>query len=257
MNFNQNTENIDEYFGEIEINDTSSVDDFIRQLEAREKDLHISSDLVIEVGESEIDDKNTHEFLPAELPPPVLPKPVKIEKAVEPVKPPTVDFEKEISLLKNQVAKMQAERAEIFENSRRRQKDFEAYKSRTERERRETFAGQVSNLATQMLPVLDNLDRALNFAESISNSAAQEFQQFFDGIILVNQQLNEVLAGMGVSPIDSVGLPFDPHFHEAVATEETDRFAPNTVSEELLKGYRVGEKVIRASMVKVTKPVNG
>ncbi len=64
--------------------------------------------------------------------------------------------------------------------------------------------------------------------------------------------MNEILAEMGVQPIIAVGEPFDPHFHEAVATEETDEFPPHTVTTELLRGYRIGDKVIRPSMVKVS-----
>ncbi|HEX8637797.1 MAG TPA: nucleotide exchange factor GrpE, partial [Pyrinomonadaceae bacterium] len=76
--------------------------------------------------------------------------------------------------------------------------------------------------------------------------------QFFQGIVLVNQHVNEVLAGMGVAPIASIGERFDPHFHEAVAVEESDVYPPQTVSAEFLRGYRLGERVIRPSMVKVT-----
>jgi len=70
--------------------------------------------------------------------------------------------------------------------------------------------------------------------------------------VLVNQQLNEVLAEMGVQPIASVGEPFDPHFHEAVATEISGDYPPNTVTGELLRGYRVGDRIIRAAMVRVS-----
>ncbi len=73
--------------------------------------------------------------------------------------------------------------------------------------------------------------------------------------MLVSQQLNEILAEMGVQPIASVGESFDPHFHEAVATEETEKVSPHTIIEELLRGYRIGEKVIRPSMVKVASAV--
>jgi molecular chaperone GrpE len=77
---------------------------------------------------------------------------------------------------------METERARIFEISRRRQIDFDNYKNRTERERGETFRNQISNLATQMLPVVDNFNRALD-----SSTTAEEvsgFQQFFEGIVL-------------------------------------------------------------------------
>ena len=247
MNSNHNVENTENFSDEIEVDDFDSVDDFIKQLEAREKDLHISSDLVIEVGESEFDDRDKPEIPMAEIisaAPPILKLPKVIEPAIKAA-------DGEILTLKTRIAKMESERDEIYENSRRRQKDFDTYKSRTERERSETFTNQVSNLAVRMLPVLDNLDRALNFAEHTPAAKNQEFQQFFEGIMMVSQQLNEVLAGMGVSPIESVGHVFDPHYHEAVAAETSGEYAANTISAELLRGYRIGERVIRASMVKV------
>jgi len=70
---------------------------------------------------------------------------------------------------------------------------------------------------------------------------------------LVSHQVNDVLAEMGVQPIATVGETFDPHYHEAVATEESADLDPNTISAELLRGYRIGERVIRHSMVRVTK----
>jgi molecular chaperone GrpE len=102
-----------------------------------------------------------------------------------------------------------------------------------------------------MLPALDNLNRAVDFAWAMPEEKRAEIQQFFDGIVLVNQQVNEVLAEMGIQPIATVGEVFDPHYHEAVATEESSEFEPNTISAELLRGYRIGERVIRHSMVKV------
>lgn len=262
MNSNQNLENIHDSSDDFGFDDGTSVDDFIRQLEAKEKDLQISSDLVIEIDESDFDDTNVPEFLPSELPPPKTPQNGN-SFSMPPAPPvPSIpnsktfsELEGEISVLKSQVSKMEFERTEIFENSRRRQKDFENYKSRIERERSETFVNQISNLAMQMLPVLDNMNRALEFAVHVPEDKMNEFRQFFDGIVLVNQQLDEVLAEMGISQIKAVGEKFDPHLHEAVAIGETEKFPPNTISAELLRGYRIGEKVIRASMVKVATPL--
>ncbi len=141
----------------------------------------------------------------------------------------------------------------MYELTRRRQSDFDSYRKRTERERSETFLNQVSNLATQMLPVLDNFNRALESASNLTGEKVLDSQHFYHGIVLVNQQLNEVLSEMGVEPIVSVGEPFDPHFHEAVATEETDEIPPHIITAELLRGYCIGERVIRPSMVKVSK----
>jgi molecular chaperone GrpE len=257
MNSKQNLDNKEGFSKEIEASELVSVDDFIKELEAKEKDLHISSDLVIEIEDSEFDDKNVPEFLQAvlDLEQESAPAPRPVPKPVIPAKKTFPEMENEISELKNQIARMETERAEVFENSRRRQKDFDNYRNRTERERHETFTNQISNLATQMLPVLDNLNRALDFAADGTSEKAGEFQQFFQGIFLVNQQLNEILAGMGVQPISSVGERFDPHWHEAVAIEETEKFPPQTVSAELLRGYRIGDRVIRPSMVKVATAV--
>jgi len=248
MNPNQDSQNMKEF----EFEDSLSIDDFIKELEAKEKDLHISSELVIEIEDSDFDDKNITEFLkpasPIENGQNRLPTSLNDE-----VSDKTETLENEISTLQDQISKLETQRVELFEISRRRQTDFDNYKNRTERERSETFRKQLGNLAEKMLPVLDNLNRALDSAAHFSNENLQDFQQFFDGIVLVNQQLNEVLAGMGVQPIASVGEPFDPHFHEAVATEETSEVPPQMITAELLRGYRIDDKVIRPSMVKVSK----
>jgi len=253
MNFNNELENKDSLVSEIAEENSLSIEDFIKELEAKEKDLHISSDLAIEIDEADFDDTNP-EFIKSEFT-------VEPVKAVE-IKPPvnnlvsndktSSEFEAEVLHFKKQVVKLETERAELAETIRRRQLDFDNYKKRIERERGETFLGQISNLATQMLPVLDNLNRALDFASNHSEGRSQDFHQFFEGIFLVNQQLNEVLAEMGVSQIASIGEHFDPYFHEAVATEVSAEFPPNTVTGELLRGYRIGDKIIRAAMVKVS-----
>jgi molecular chaperone GrpE len=255
MNFNNELENKDSLMPEIEEDNSLSIEDFIKELEAKEKDLLISSDLAIEIDDAGFDDTN--------------PEFIKAEYGIEPAKPPAAappppiqnfvsnnktfsDLEDEVSGLKNQISKLETERAELAETMRRRQLDFDNYKKRIERDRRETYLGQVGNLVRQMLPVLDNLNRALDFAALNNEGRAQDFKQFFEGIVLVNQQLNEVLAEMGVSPVASVGEAFDPHFHEAVATEFSLEVAPNTVTGELLRGYCIGDRVIRAAMVRVS-----
>lgn len=254
MNFEHNPQNTKGVSEEPEMDNTLSIDEFFRQLEAKEKDLDISSELVIEVGESDVGEQDISDFLQMDLSVP----PHKPEKAVTTFNDHpalTKDnpaLQTEISNLQNQVARLETERVEIYEASRRRQTDFDNYKNRMERERGETFRNQMSNLATQMLPVVDNLNRALDSSERIAEERSQDFRQFFEGIVLVSQQLNEILAEMGVQPIQALGEPFDPHYHEAVATETTDRFPAQTVTAELLRGYRIGDKVVRPSMVKVS-----
>jgi molecular chaperone GrpE len=253
MNVNNEPENLNNLVSAIEDENSLSIEDFIKELEAKEKDLQISPDLAIEINEAEFDDTNP-EFIKAEF-------------GIEPVKsaqvvPPAVnlvpnnktfsELEDEILQFKKHVLKLETDRAELTESVRRRQLDFDNYKKRVERDRSEAFIGQVSNLVNQMLPVLDNLNRALDFAATHGEGRSQDFHQFFEGIVMVNQQLNEVFAEMGVLPIASVGEPFDPHYHEAVATDVSAEHPPNTVTGELLRGYRIGERVIRAAMVKVS-----
>jgi molecular chaperone GrpE len=231
---------------EIGFPDETSAEDFIRELEAKEKDLHITADWSIEVAEADFDDQNIPDFIQAEL----STKSAPVAASTAPANGHDALHE-EIRSLKIRVSEAEAERHAIVENAQRKIRDFENLKSRTERERQETFGNQICNLATEMLPVLDNLNRAIDFAAESKEEKTTEFQHFFDGIVLVNQQLNEIFAGMGVVPITSIGERFDPHFHEAVATDDSSDFPQNTVTAELLRGYRLGNRVIRHSMVKV------
>jgi molecular chaperone GrpE len=94
----------------------------------------------------------------------------------------------------------------------------------------------------------------MEFAEAMSPEKRAEIEPFIDGISLVHHQVSDVLSTMGVKAISAVGHEFDPHTHEAVAIELSANVPPNTVSEELLRGYQMGNRVIRHSMVKVTSP---
>lgn len=257
MNSNQNLPDKDEVSEEIEDANTLSIDEFFRQLEERERDLHISStDTVIEIDEADVSGTEyVPDFVKKDFPPSAsqTAKPNTNGFAPKPAVAPSANLDSQIANLQNKIAKLETERGEIIEISRRRQIDFETYKKRIERERTDTFRSQLGNLATQMLPVLDNLNRALDAASDFGEENPQSFQQFFEGIMLVNQQLSEVLEEMGVQPIVAVGETFDPHFHEAVATDETSDAPPHTITAELLRGYRIDDRVIRPSMVKVSK----
>ncbi|MFT3743883.1 MAG: nucleotide exchange factor GrpE [Pyrinomonadaceae bacterium] len=244
----------DESLEELDMDTFASVDDFIKELEAKEKDLHITADLTIEISESEYDPRNVPDFLPQEIAPePILSHAQTATGAPQlGQKTRIFELEKEIETLNRRISELRAERNDVQEKSDRRLKDFENYKYRMDRERRGAFIDQISNLAKQMLPVLDNLDRAMGALDKSQAEKSAEFQQFYDGIALVHQQVNEVFSEMGVQPIATVGEPFDPNFHEAVATEERTDMPGNTVSEEMLRGYRIGNRVIRHSMVKVT-----
>lgn len=260
---------------ELDLNGSESLDDFIKELEAKEKDLQITSEIVVEIEELDItqSDKET-EAAKNEI--------EELEKLLKTLQPNSSDFNNEIPLnsftnqsfevpavqnnsaqleaevakLRQQIAKASAEKSEIQETFRRRQTDFENFRNRTERERAEIFRSVISNLAVKILPVVDNLSRALDSSETLANEKTQDFKNFIEGIGLVNHQLGDVLEEMGIQPILSIGEPFDPNYHEAVAIVNTDSVPHNTIVEELLRGYRIDDKVIRASMVKVSSSNN-
>ena len=103
----------------------------------------------------------------------------------------------------------------------------------------------------RLLPVLDNLQRALDAERVVEMKESEEFRHFLHGVELINRQLGGVLEGLGVEAVPTVGERFDPHVHEAVATEQTDAHEPDTVTQEMQRGYRLGDKLLRPAMVKV------
>lgn len=248
MDQEKNTEEVADTFLDADEGESVSVDDFIKQLEEKEKDLHITVETSIIEIEASFDDHDEPAFLvkpPQPAVPQVAPPPATVASSPK--------VEAQLAELKATIAKMEADREEIFKNSQRRTKDFEAFKSRAERERKDTFQNQIGNVAMLMLPALDNLHRALEAAENVPGEKSETFKQFYEGIDLVSEQINEILNKMGIRPIRTVGEEFDPHFHEAVATEETDEYPANTICGEILRGYIAGERVIRHSLVKVSK----
>jgi molecular chaperone GrpE len=157
----------------------------------------------------------------------------------------------EVSILEEEVARLKAERQELVDQMARRQADFDNYRKRLERERTETYGRVAADVASELLPVVDNLRRALEAESSAEAGASEEFRNFLSGVELIARQLNGVLEQLGVQEVEAVGRPFDPHFHEAVAMDRTDEFEPDTVTEEIQRGYRIGERLLRPAMVKV------
>ena len=159
----------------------------------------------------------------------------------------------ELRRVEGELRKLREERQELTDKLARRQADFDNYRKRVERERGETHARVVVEVVGQLLPVVDNLQRALDAEASVEANESAEFRHFLHGVGLIQKQLNNVLESLGVQPVETVGQPFDPHVHEAIAVEETDEFAPDTVVAEMARGYRIGEKLLRPAMVKVAK----
>jgi len=160
----------------------------------------------------------------------------------------------ELVASRSELKRLQAALAEAQEAVARRQADFENYRKRIERDRGEAHNRVVAEAARKLLPVVDNLTRALDSERSLEASESKEFKHFLHGVELISKQLNEVLESFGVQPIAAVGERFDPHSHEAVVTEATDKYEPDTVIDELARGYRIGDRLLRPAMVKVARP---
>jgi molecular chaperone GrpE len=157
----------------------------------------------------------------------------------------------ELIATRAELKRVEAENAELRDRLARRQADFENYRKRVEKERGETYNRVVADIAAKLLPVSDNLKRALEAEASVEAAESDEFRHFLSGVDLIWKQLSGVLEALGVKPIPAVGEPFDPHIHEAVVTEPTDEYEPDTVMQEIVAGYRLGDKLIRPALVKV------
>lgn len=184
--------------------------------------------------------------------------PDELETASDGTGPETDDYKggpdtAELVATRAELKRVEAENAELKDRLARRQADFENYRKRMDRERSETYNRVVIDIAGKLLPVLDNLKRALEAEASVEASESDEFRHFLSGVDLIFKQLDGVLEALGVTPIASVGEQFNPHVHEAVVTEETDEYEPDTVMQEIVSGYRLGDKLIRPALVKVAK----
>ncbi|HEV8366494.1 MAG TPA: nucleotide exchange factor GrpE [Pyrinomonadaceae bacterium] len=157
----------------------------------------------------------------------------------------------ELVATRSELRRVQEENVELKDRLARRQADFENYRKRIERERSDTYNRVVADVAAKLLGVLDNLKRALEAEASVEATESDEFRHFLSGVDLVYKQLAGVLEALGVKQIVAVGEHFNPHIHEAVLTEATDEFEPDTVIQEIRAGYRLGDKLIRPALVKV------
>jgi len=145
------------------------------------------------------------------------------------------------------VADLQRERDDYYDRYLRKTAEFDNYRKRVERERREQGDQAVNNLLEQLLLVVDDFDRALTVDASEGGAAYRK------GIELIHAKLNDLLRKYGVRPIDAVGADFDPNLHQAVVHEESSQHRDGEVIAELQKGYMIGDRLLRPAMVKVAK----
>jgi molecular chaperone GrpE len=157
----------------------------------------------------------------------------------------------ELLATRAELKRLEAEVADYKDKFARRQADFENFRKRVDRERADTYNRAVADLVMKLLPVVDNLGRALDTEASVEASESDEFRHFLSGVDLIHKQLGGVLETLGVKTVSAVGEQFNPHLHEAVVTEETDEFEPDVVMQEIVRGYRLGDKLLRPALVKV------
>jgi molecular chaperone GrpE len=144
------------------------------------------------------------------------------------------------------LATVTAERDEYLDLAQRVQADFENYRKRAAREQERLVAHAHERLVRELLPILDDLERALEAAER------HEEAQLVEGVKLVEQSLRAALAKEGLAEIDTDG-PFDPHVHEALLAQPSEGAEPGSVLEVVQRGYRVGDRVVRPARVIVAE----
>jgi molecular chaperone GrpE len=146
----------------------------------------------------------------------------------------------------DKIARLETERAELRQALIHRQADFENFRKRIDRERREDHDRTIARLAESLLPVLDNFERALMAHQ---DEAYEEYRRGFE---MIYRQLSELLASHGIVRMENlVGKPFDPHQHHAFESVTTDEHPEGTIVGEVQPGYRFRDRVLRPAQVRV------
>ena len=166
------------------------------------------------------------------------------EEAPEEAAAADAAMQEEIEALKGQVDGLNKDLQEKKDRLLRLQADFDNFRRRSAKEREEISAGVTQNFCKDMLPLLDNFERAMA-------AETKDVEAFQKGVEMIFTQFQEILKKNGLEHIEAVGQKFDPNFHQAVMRVEDPEKEDDTVAQELQKGYMVKGRVIRPSMVQV------
>jgi molecular chaperone GrpE len=142
---------------------------------------------------------------------------------------------------------LQREKDALQDRLLRTAAEFDNYRKRMERERRELAEYVASEVLTELLPIVDNFERALQAPSGADTDA------FRKGIELIHKQMLDLLKKRGITPIEALGTDFNPNFHQAVIHEASSEHREGEVMQELQRGYMLGERLLRPAMVKVAK----
>lgn len=150
------------------------------------------------------------------------------------------------SALRSQLEKAQAERNELLERMARQQAEFENARKRAAREQQEYKDFALADTLKNLLPILDSFDRALQIK-------VDKPEDLRSGVELIRKQLQDALEKLGVRPIPAKGEPFDPRLHEAIEMVDTDEVQDHHVVDELQRGYKLKDRLLRPAMVRVAR----
>jgi molecular chaperone GrpE len=146
-----------------------------------------------------------------------------------------------------ELAALQRERDDVFDRLLRKTAEFDNYRKRVDKERRDHSEWAAADVLADVLGILDDFERALTV------EAPPEAQAYRNGVELIHRQLGELLRKRGVTPFDTLGTDFDPHLHQAVVYEEAPGAREGEIIGELRKGYRLGDRLLRPALVRVAK----
>ena len=165
------------------------------------------------------------------------------EEVVEDENIPEIDKDGYIAKLNDDLLEQRKKTDDYFEHLKRNMAEFDNFKKRMLKEKENLYASVTSDIIEALLPIIDNFEQAIGTECSDTN--------FKDGIAMIYNQIKESLMKQGLEVIPDLGETFDPNLHQAVMHEENDQYGEKEVIEVFRKGYRLGDKVIRHSMVKV------
>jgi molecular chaperone GrpE len=145
----------------------------------------------------------------------------------------------------SEVEKLRAERDVLLDRLARMQAEFDNARKRAQREQQDYRDYALSDTIKTLIPVMDSFDRALQ--------SSPEKSEFHLGVELIHKQLQDALSKIGVQPIVAKGQPFDPRFHEAIEMVDTEDARDNEVIDELQRGYKLKDRLLRPAMVRVAR----
>ncbi len=152
-----------------------------------------------------------------------------------------------VEQLEAELAEVKTRAAEYLDGWQRARADMANYRRRTEAERSTLVATANSRLLTRLLPVLDDFERAFETLPADLRNLT-----WIQGVGMIYRKLQITIEGEGATPVDAVGQPFDPNIHDAIMQEESNDYPAGTVVAELQRGYKLGDRVLRPAMVKVS-----